>query len=80
MKLIEGDQNNGTDYIEIVKVYVQYQGKINESAEALYIHPNTLRNRLKRIEDINGLQLQEVNNLINLTLAVRIYSFLKRIT
>lgn len=80
MKLIEEDQNNGADYIEILKVYVQYQGKINENAEALYIHPNTLRNRLKRIEDINGLQLQEVNNLINLTLAVRIYSFLKRIT
>ena len=80
MKLIEEDQNNSTNYIDILKVYVQYQGEINESAEALYIHPNTLRNRLKRIEDINGLQLQEVNNLINLTLAVRIYSFLKRIT
>lgn len=80
MKLIEEDQNNSTNYIDILKVYVQYQGKINESAEALYIHPNTLRNRLKRIEDITGLQLQEVNDLINLTLAVRIYSFFKRIT
>lgn len=75
-KLIEEDQKNGTEYIKILQVYVQYQGKINESADALYIHPNTLRNRLKRIEEITGLQLQEVNDLINLSLAVRIYSFL----
>lgn len=74
--LIERDREKGTEYIKTLEVYIQYQGRVNEVSDALYIHPNTLRNRLKKIEDITGLLLQDTNDLMNLTLAVRIFSFI----
>ena len=52
--LIESDEEQGTEYLKTLKAYFQYQGNINEVSEALYIHPNTLRNRLKKIEDMTG--------------------------
>ncbi|WP_057773857.1 PucR family transcriptional regulator [Cytobacillus dafuensis] len=73
--LIEGDRENGTEYIKTLQAYIQHQGKISEVSETLYVHPNTLRNRLKKIEDITGLQLQDINDLLILTIAVGIYSF-----
>lgn len=73
--LIEGDRENGTEYIKTLQAYIQHQGKISEVSETLYVHPNTLRNRLKKIEDITGLQLQDINDLLILTIAVGIFSF-----
>ena len=56
--LIESDEKLGTEYLKTLKAYFQYHGNINEVSEALYIHPNTLRNRLKKIEDMTGVYLQ----------------------
>lgn len=75
--LIESDQENGTEYIKTLQVYFQYDEKINEVSELLFVHPNTLRKRLRRIEEITGLQLQDSDDLMTLTIAVRILSFVK---
>jgi sugar diacid utilization regulator len=71
--LIESDEKLGTEYLKTLKAYFQYQGNINEVSEALYIHPNTLRNRLKKIEDMTGVYLQNNVDFLNLMVAVKIY-------
>ena len=71
--LIESDEVQGTEYLKTLKAYFQYQGNINEVSEALYIHPNTLRNRLKKIEDMTGVYLQDNVNFLNLMVAVKIH-------
>ena len=35
------------------------RGNISATAQALYVHPNTLRQRLRRIEEITGLDVRE---------------------
>ncbi|WP_042349443.1 PucR family transcriptional regulator [Bacillus massiliigorillae] len=75
--LIESDCNYGTEYIDTLKMYIQYQGITNEVSEALHIHPNTLRNRLKKIEEITGVNLQNTEEFINIMIAVKIQSFIK---
>ena len=42
-----------------------------ESARALYIHPNTLRQRLGRIEELTGLELDD-DDLLSLELAIKL--------
>jgi len=71
--LIESDNKLGTEYLKTLKAYFQYQGNVNEVSEALYIHPNTLRNRLKKIEDMTGVYLQNNVDLLNLMVAVKIH-------
>lgn len=74
--LINSDEKHETEYIKTLQIYFQKNGKINEVAEELYVHPNTLRNRIKKIEDITGLNLQEPEGCINLNIAMRILSFI----
>ena len=42
-----------------------------ESARELFIHPNTLRQRLGRIEELTGLNLDE-DDLLSLELAIKL--------
>ncbi|WP_185806969.1 PucR family transcriptional regulator [Bacillus salinus] len=75
--LEENDRDHGTEYIDTLKGYIRYQGVINDVSEALHVHPNTLRNRLKKIEEITGIDVQKHDEYINLIIAVKILSFIK---
>jgi sugar diacid utilization regulator len=73
-QLIESDQENETEYIKTLKAYIQHKGIINEVSDALYIHPNTLRNRIKKIEELTGINLLDPEESINLVIAAKINS------
>lgn len=76
--LIESDRKNGTEYIKTLKAYIQHHELINEVSNALFIHPNTLRNRMKKIEEITGIDLQNTQEFINLIVAIKILSLLSK--
>lgn len=75
--LIESDREQGTEFIKTLQTYIQYDEKVNEVSELLFVHPNTLRKRLKRIEEITGLQFNDSDDLMTLKIAVRILSFIE---
>lgn len=77
-QLIESDKNNGTEYIKTLKAYFRHHGLINEVAESLFVHPNTLRNRIKRIEEITGTDLQNSQEFMNLNIAIKVHSLLSQ--
>ena len=52
---------------------MENQGKLSDIARHLYIHVNTLRQRLERIEDLLGVDLQDSTTRLNLHLALHIY-------
>lgn len=74
--LIDSDKELETDYIRALQCYFKNNGNMNEVAEEMYVHPNTLRNWFKRIEEITGLKMQEPVGCMNLHLAIIILSFL----
>jgi sugar diacid utilization regulator len=74
--LLESDRDHGTDFINTLKVYIQHQGIISDVSEALFVHPNTLRNRIKKIEDKTGINLQDPEEFMNLMVALKIRSFI----
>ncbi|WP_066249037.1 PucR family transcriptional regulator [Neobacillus drentensis] len=77
LPLIDSDRESGTEYIKTLQLYIQQKGRINDVSEALFVHPNTLRNRIKKIEEITGIDLQDPEEFMNLMIAVKLLSFMK---
>ena len=69
--LIGYDQRRRTALLDTLERYLSERRSVIESARALYIHPNTLRQRLGRIEELTGLDLDE-DDLLSLELAIKL--------
>jgi GAF domain-containing protein len=69
--LIDYDRRRRTALLDTLERYLSERRSVIESARALYIHPNTLRQRLGRIEELTGLRLDE-DDLLSLELAIKL--------
>lgn len=49
-----------------VREYLASGMRIHRAAQSLYVHPNTLRHRLERFEEITKADLRNVQDLIEL--------------
>jgi GAF domain-containing protein len=56
--LAEYDEEHSTALLLTLEEFLSRRGTITATAEALYIHPNTLRQRLRRIMELTGLDLR----------------------
>jgi GAF domain-containing protein len=70
-RLIEYDRRRRTALLDTLERYLSERRSVIESARALYIHPNTLRQRLGRIEELTGLDLNN-DDLLSLELAIKL--------
>jgi len=70
-ELIAYDRRRRTALLDTLERYLSERRSVIESARALYIHPNTLRQRLGRIEELTGLKLDE-DDLLSLELAIKL--------
>jgi DNA-binding PucR family transcriptional regulator len=57
-KIAEYDEAHSTLLLRTLEEFLSRRGTITATAEALYIHPNTLRQRLRRIMELTGLDLR----------------------
>ncbi len=70
-QLISYDNKRRTALLDTLERYLAERRSVIESARALYIHPNTLRQRLARIEELTGLALDQ-DDLLSLELAIKL--------
>ena len=59
--LMEYDDANGTELLKTLEIYFQENESMPLAAERLFIHANTLRNRLKKIETVLGVELNQAD-------------------
>ena len=69
--LIEYDRRRGARLVETLEQYLSDRGSVTISARALYVHPNTVRQRLDRIERVASLDLSS-EDLLSLELALKL--------
>jgi purine catabolism regulator len=69
--LIEYDAKRRTALLDTLERYLADRRSVIESARALFIHPNTLRQRLARVEELTGLNL-DADDLLSLELAIKL--------
>ncbi|MDH4102316.1 MAG: GAF domain-containing protein [Thermoleophilia bacterium] len=57
--LAEYDAQRGAQLVATLEEFLRRHGSISATSEALYVHPNTLRQRLRRIGELSGLDLRK---------------------
>jgi len=75
-KLEKYDEKNSSTLLETLEVYLEKQKNIGLAAEYLYIHRNTMKYRIKRIEEILDCDLKDDNIIFHITLCIKIKKFL----
>jgi purine catabolism regulator len=58
-RIAEYDRQRSTSLLRTLEEFLRRRGSISATAEALYVHPNTLRQRLRRIGELSGLDLRK---------------------
>jgi PucR family transcriptional regulator, purine catabolism regulatory protein len=74
--LVEYDRSQGTDLIETLTSYFAHKGNLSQTAEALFVHRNTLLYRMERIKEISGLDLDNPETRLSIQLALRAHRLL----
>lgn len=57
--LVDYDRKHGTAYVHTLRTYLDAFGDARAAAEAINVHPNTLRYRIRRAEELTGLDLDD---------------------
>ncbi|NTW70821.1 MAG: hypothetical protein HGA49_01080 [Eubacteriaceae bacterium] len=70
------DEENKTNYINTLEVYIRCYNNAPQAAKALGIHRNTLDYRIKKIRDLLNLDLNERNNSLRLYITFKIQNML----
>jgi purine catabolism regulator len=71
-KLIEYDRKRNTDLVETLDVLMDCNLNISVAARRLYLHYNSLRYRLQKIEELIGPFVDDAHQRFNLQFALRI--------
>ena len=74
--LVEHDKQNNTTFIETLAAFLQATGDPAKAAEALFIHVNTLRYRLKQIEELLQQDVRQLDVQANLYIAYQVRAIL----
>ena len=73
------DKETGSEYLRILKCYLETNGNIGEVATECYLHRNTVSYHLKKIAEITGKTLNSNKDRSDWYLAYQIDEFLKLI-
>jgi sugar diacid utilization regulator len=65
-------ENSSGALMETLRTYLDSDLDVGRTAEALYVHPNTVRYRLRRISEETGLDTQSFSGLVELLTIARL--------
>ncbi|MFF1832354.1 PucR family transcriptional regulator [Paenarthrobacter sp. NPDC058040] len=67
--LLEYDQKNDTSLVDSLRCYLGKDGDMSATAAELFVHRNTLRNRLRLVEELTGRDVSLPSNFAHFWLA-----------
>ncbi|WP_419877139.1 PucR family transcriptional regulator [Brevibacillus centrosporus] len=71
-KLFEHDRNSDLQLVKTLRLYFLHDEKLTETAAALFLHVNTLKYRLRRIEKLTGYSLQQSEGKLMLHIGLKL--------
>lgn len=71
------DQQHQDNLCHILEAYIQNNCNTSQSAKALFLHRNTLINKISKIEEIIGASLDDVSLRIELIFSARVIRYIK---
>jgi GAF domain-containing protein len=70
-RLAAYDAERSASLVRTLEEFLRRRGSIGATSEALYVHPNTLRQRLRRISELSGIDLRK-DDWLMLEIAVKL--------
>jgi purine catabolism regulator len=67
----------GRELIRTLEAYFEHNGNLSQTAEALFVHRNTLIYRMERLATITGLNLDNPETRLAVQLALHIYRMME---
>lgn len=77
LPLLTSDAKNDSNLFETLDTFVKYNFSIPKTSESLFVHKNTLRFRLNKIEDLLNISLNNSEDIFNITLSLKIHLLFK---
>lgn len=74
--LLDYDLPRGGELVKTLSAYFKYSGNVMKMSKNLYTHYNTTLNRLKRIQEITGMDLQSEDDRYCLHTSLKIMKYL----
>lgn len=75
-ELIDYDLKKNSNLVETLKVYLEEDGNLNKVSDRLFVHRNTLKYRIQKIEKIMNFNLKDTDIRFNLFLAFKLKKFI----
>lgn len=72
--LLELDDLRGTDFVPTLRTYLSNDRHLPDTAAALHVHYNTVRNRIARIEAELNVDMRDVDDRFRLETALRMHA------
>ena len=63
---------HGTELVRTLRVFLDCSGSWTKAAEAMFVHVNSLRYRMRRVEELTGRDLGSLADQAALLLALRL--------
>ncbi len=71
-KLFAYDKQSDLQLVKTLRLYFQHDEKLTETSAALFLHVNTLKYRLRRIEKLTGYSLQQSEGKLMLHIGLKL--------
>lgn len=73
--LIDYDEKNNTDLLNTLRRYYIWGGNLKQVSEELFVHYNTVLYRIKRIEGLLGISLDDPQQRLTIEVAIKALDF-----
>jgi GAF domain-containing protein len=67
------DRRKGTDLLDTLETYLECAGNLTKTSNRLFVHRNTLIQRLERLQSLCDIDLQERSNWLTLQVAIKVF-------
>lgn len=75
-KLLAYDRQHHKELLPTLRCFFDANLDAREAARRMYVHINTLRYRLKKVEELTGVALDQIEDRANLFVALKLYEVL----
>jgi GAF domain-containing protein len=67
------DRRKGTDLLDTLETYLECAGNLTKTSAKLFVHRNTLIQRLERLQSLCDIDMQERSTWLTLQVAIKVY-------
>ena len=72
VELKRNDARTGSEFASSLRAYLDHFGDVRSAAESLHVHPNTLRYRIRRVQTLTGMDLDDPATRLVVALSLRV--------